>query len=82
MVQPVAWRIVDRADGQFAVIAALPSGQLYCRGGFLTLTEVEDCIEDLRALMTACGVPVIAWFADDGGVEAQENSVWPDGTGA
>lgn len=71
MVQPVVWRIIDRADGQFAILATLPSGKMYCRGAFLTLAEAEACVEELRALMTACGAPLIAWFEGDTSVGAQ-----------
>lgn len=55
MTRPVTYRIVDCPDGHFAVVAMAKSGTAYWRGGLLTLAEAEDCVEDLRAMLSLCG---------------------------
>lgn len=59
MARPVTYSIVDCADGQFAVVAWLRSGQPYRRGGYQTLAEAEACAEELRELMALCGAPLV-----------------------
>jgi hypothetical protein len=55
MARPVTYRIVDCADGRFAVVAIAASGARYRRGGLLTLAEAEACVEELRVALASCG---------------------------
>lgn len=59
MGRPVTYSIIDHPGGQFAVVAVSASGSMYCRRGFWTLAEAEQCVEDLRAVMAACGAPLV-----------------------
>jgi hypothetical protein len=59
MARPVTYGIFDRSDGQFDVIVILGASSLYSPPGFKTLAEAEEWIEDLKALMAACGAPVV-----------------------
>lgn len=47
----------------------MASGAVDRRGPPLTLTEAETCVEELRALMALCGVPVVRGCGEvpDGG---------------
>ena len=64
MARPVAYSIVDCPDGRFAVVAVSASGSVHRRGGLLTLTEVDVCVETLRVLMEACGAALVHWEGD------------------
>lgn len=55
MARAVTYSIVDCADGRFAVVAIATSGATYRRGGLLTLSEAETCVEDLRVALACCG---------------------------
>lgn len=59
MTRPVTYSIVDCPDGRFAVVAVMASGSVHRRNGLLTRAEAEVCIEALRALMAACGAPLL-----------------------
>lgn len=64
MGRPVSYSIVNCPDGRFAVAAVSGSGSLYRRSGFLTLAEVDRCVDDLRAAMVACGAPLVCQEAE------------------
>ena len=64
MTRPVTYRIVGCPDGRFAVMAVMASGSLYHRGGLLTLSEAETCVETLRVLMATCGAPLLRGEGD------------------
>ncbi len=55
----MSYSIVDCTDGRFAVMAGLSSGSVYWCDGFFTLAEAETCVDTLRALMAACGAPLV-----------------------
>ena len=57
MAGPVSCRIVDMSDGRFAVVAVLASGKIFCRAGLMTMVAAEESLQDLCALMAACGAP-------------------------
>ncbi len=59
MARPVECRIVDMPDGRFAVLAVLASGKVFRRDGLTTMAEAEESVEVLRAVMAACGAPLI-----------------------
>lgn len=59
MAQRVTYSIVDQSDGRFDLLVLLGARVLHARTGFMTLSEVEDEVEFLRDLMTACGAPVV-----------------------
>jgi hypothetical protein len=59
MGRPVTYSIVDCPDGRFAIVAVSASGSAHCRCGFLTLADAEQCVEDLREAMVACGAPLV-----------------------
>lgn len=69
MARTVTYSIVDHPDGRFAVVAATASGSVYWRCGFLTLAEAEHCVEDLRAMMAACGAQLVRWEANRPGMD-------------
>ncbi|GLS62524.1 hypothetical protein GCM10007888_09050 [Methylobacterium oxalidis] len=50
-------------------MAALASGAVYWRCGFLTLAEAEQCVEDLRTVMAACGALLVRWEAERPGMD-------------
>jgi hypothetical protein len=58
MTKPAECRVVDMPDGTFTVIAVLASGKVFRRVGLRTMAEVEESVEMLRDIMSACGVPV------------------------
>jgi hypothetical protein len=64
MARSVTYSIVDHPDGRFAVVAASAAGSVHWRCGFLTLAEAEQCVEDLRAMMAACGAVLVRWEAE------------------
>lgn len=64
MARPVAYSLIDCPDGRFAVVAVSASGSAHRRGGLLTPTEVEECVETLRVLMEACGAALVRWEGD------------------
>lgn len=59
MTKPVGCRIVDMPDGRFAVVAVLASGKVFRHTGLATPAEAEESAEVLRAVMDACGAPLI-----------------------
>lgn len=59
MPRRISCRIIDRPDGRFDVMATLEPDKTFCREGFVSLAEAEECVEFLRTLMTACGAPLI-----------------------
>ena len=59
MARLVRCRIVDMPDGRFAVMAVLASGKVFRRLGLSTLAEAEEAVDCLRAVMAACGAPVV-----------------------
>ena len=59
MAQRVTYSIVDQADGRFDLLVLLGSRAFHARTGFMTLAEIEEEVEFLRELMTACGAPVV-----------------------
>jgi hypothetical protein len=59
MARPVRCRIVDMPDGRFAVMAVLASGKVFRHVGLTSLAEAEESMDCLRAVMAACGAPVI-----------------------
>lgn len=59
MAQSVSYRIEDRADGLFDVIATIRPDKEFRRDGFATLAEVDAWVEGLRFLMASLGAPVI-----------------------
>lgn len=67
MTRPVCCNIVDMPDGRFAVVAVLASGKVFGRTGLPTLAVAEECVELLRAVMAACGAPVVLGAAAPGG---------------
>ncbi|GEP07995.1 hypothetical protein MOX02_60330 [Methylobacterium oxalidis] len=42
---------------------------MYWRCGFLTLAEAEQCVEDLRTVMAACGALLVRWEAERPGMD-------------
>lgn len=58
MAQQVTYTIVDQRDGRFDLLVLVDSRVLHARTGFMTLAEIEEEVEFLRELMTACGAPV------------------------
>ena len=59
MARSVTYSVVNDPDGRFAVMAESGSRGVHWRCGFLTLAEAELCVEDLRAIMTACGSALV-----------------------
>lgn len=59
MARPVRCRIVDMPDGRFAVVAMLASGKVFRRMGLATMAEAEESVGLLRAVMAACGAPLV-----------------------
>ena len=59
MAQRVTYSVVDRPDGRFDLLVLVGARALHARTGFMTLSEVEEEVEFLRDLMTACGAPVV-----------------------
>ncbi|GJD59118.1 hypothetical protein [Methylobacterium dankookense] len=41
-------------------MAVLASGKVFRRKGLATLAEAEEAVDCLRAVMTACGTPVVS----------------------
>ncbi|MFJ7441613.1 hypothetical protein ACIQW5_28910 [Methylorubrum thiocyanatum] len=64
MAKPVECRIVDMPDGRFAVVAVLASGKVFRRVGLATMAEAGESVEVLRAVMAACGAPLIQAASD------------------
>lgn len=58
MMKPVEYTIIDCPDGRFAVVA-VGAGLPHWRSGFRTLAEAEASAEELRAIMAACGAPLV-----------------------
>ncbi|AWN42858.1 hypothetical protein [Methylobacterium durans] len=69
MARPVTYSIVNHPDGRFAVVAVSASGSVHWRCGFLTRAEAEQCVEDLRAVMAACGAPLVRREAERPGMD-------------
>ncbi|AWN42849.1 hypothetical protein DK389_23035 [Methylobacterium durans] len=69
MARTLTYSIVDHSDGRFAVVAVTALGSAYWRCGFLARAEAELCVEDLRVVMTACGVPLVHWEAGLSGTD-------------
>ena len=65
MAHRVTYSIVDQADGRFDLLVLLGARVLHARTRFMTLGEVEDEVEFLRELMTACGAPVVRAAGSD-----------------
>jgi hypothetical protein len=59
MAHRVTYSIVDQADGRFDLLVLLGARVLHARTRFMTLTEIEEVVEFLQVLMTACGAPVV-----------------------
>ena len=82
MVQRVTYSIIDRLDGRFDVVVVLGATSLYAREGLMTLAEAEEELECLRALMAACGAPVVQLVSSDDGPSALDSAqhggaAWP-----
>ncbi|GEP01145.1 hypothetical protein [Methylobacterium haplocladii] len=60
----VTYDILDQTDGRFGVVATMAPDRIYRRDDLATLAEVEEWIEGLRALMAACGAPVVRAVAE------------------
>ncbi|KQP89819.1 hypothetical protein ASF60_18860 [Methylobacterium sp. Leaf113] len=58
MPRGVSYRIEDRLDGLFDVVVTLDPGKVFRRAGSASRAEIDQWIEDLRALMAAIGAPV------------------------
>ncbi|AWN37754.1 hypothetical protein [Methylobacterium radiodurans] len=69
--KPVRSRIVDMPDGRFAVMAVLASGKVFRRKRLATLAEAEDAVDCLRAVMAACGAPVVVEASIRGGASVK-----------
>ena len=59
MAQQVTYSIVDQPDGRFGLVVLLGSRSIHARTGFMTLADVEEELEFIRVLMTACSAPVV-----------------------
>lgn len=58
MPRRVSYRIEDRPDGLFDVVATIQPDKEFRCDGFATLAEVEAWVEGLRFLMASLGAPV------------------------
>ena len=74
MVQRVTYSIIDRPDGRFDVVVVLGATSLYAREGLMTLAEAEEELECLRALMAACGAPVVQAIGSANGPTALDSA--------
>ena len=74
MVQRVTYSIIDQPDGRFDVVVVLGATSLYAREGMMTLAEAEEELDCLRALMAACGAPVVQATGSANGLSAQDSA--------
>jgi hypothetical protein len=58
MPRCVSYRIKDRPDGLFDVIATIEPDKVFQRVGFTSLAEVDEWVDGLRTLMAAIGAPL------------------------
>ncbi|AWN40444.1 hypothetical protein DK389_07745 [Methylobacterium durans] len=69
MARPVTYSILDCPRGLFEIVAVLGPSSVYRRGGFQTLAEAEASVEELRALMAACGATLLRCEGELSGAE-------------
>jgi hypothetical protein len=69
MARPVTYSILDCPGGLFEIVAVLGPTSVYRRGRFRTLAEAEASVEELRALMGACGATLVRCESEMLGIE-------------
>ena len=74
MVKRVTYSIIDQPDGRFDVVVLLGATSLFAREGLMSLAEAEEEVECLRALMAACGAPVVQAIGSDDGPSVLEGT--------
>lgn len=68
MARTVFYETVGQPDGTISAIVTMEPDKAYTRDGFKSHAEVAEWVEGLRALMEACGAPVVSLDAGDGTV--------------